>query len=206
MRVPAEGRTAGGRFAMLAPPGRYTVKLSVGGRELTQQLTVTKDPHSQGTDAAIRKQFTLLQEVRQNIEATGEMVNALEILRKQLQDLESGPETSTPAAVKAAARPVQQTLTEFEEQLYQLRLSGGQDGMRWPTRLLQKLGHLAGQIQQSDFPPTTQQLEVHRQFTDQLRGLRGRFDELLANDVASFNALLKQRGLPTLVPTAAGRF
>ena len=33
-----------GQITMLMPPGAYTVKLSVGGREMTQALTVRKDP------------------------------------------------------------------------------------------------------------------------------------------------------------------
>lgn len=206
VRVPAEGRLAGGRFTMLAPPGMYTVKLSVGRRELTQSLRVVKDPHSQGTEADLRTQFTLLQEIRRNIETAGEMVNAVEVLRKQLHDVERGTAPIHTSELKAAARVLAQTLTDFEENLYQLRLSGGQDGMRWPTKLLQKLGHLAGQIQDSDFPPTAQQMDVHRQFTDRLHALRTQFDRLLAEDVAAFNALLTQRSLPVLVTSMGDVF
>src|SRR5204863_4579422 len=39
----------GGRISVLAPPGTYTVKLIAGGQELTQPLTVRKDPNSGGT-------------------------------------------------------------------------------------------------------------------------------------------------------------
>jgi photosystem II stability/assembly factor-like uncharacterized protein len=203
-RVAAEGRPAGGRFELLASPGTYTVKLSVGGQVLSQPLQVIKDPHSQGTEADIRKQFTLLQEVRTSIEAAGEMVNRVETLRRQLQDLQNGAEAS--AALKPAARTLEQALTDFEENLYQLRLSGGQDGMRWPGRVVQKLGHLADQIQDSDFSPTTQQVAVHRQLADEIRSLRARFDTLLTTDLAAFNALLKQGGLPVLAPTGPDRF
>ena len=48
---------AGGspQIAVLAPPGTYTVKLTIGGRDYTQPLTVRKDPHSGGTEADIRR-------------------------------------------------------------------------------------------------------------------------------------------------------
>src|SRR5439155_9307081 len=58
----------GGRFRILAPPGNYTVKLSVGGRELTQPLTVRKDPHSGGTEADLQAQMTMLLDLRRDLE------------------------------------------------------------------------------------------------------------------------------------------
>jgi hypothetical protein len=48
-----------------APPGAYTVKLSAGGRELTQPLTVSKDPNSGGSEAEIEAQMHLLFDLRE---------------------------------------------------------------------------------------------------------------------------------------------
>src|SRR4029077_6171860 len=41
----------GGRMRVLALPGTYTIKLSAAGQELTQPLTIRKDPASPGTEA-----------------------------------------------------------------------------------------------------------------------------------------------------------
>jgi len=194
MRVPAAGRSAGGRISMLAPPGTYTVKLSVDGQDFTQKLTVVKDPHSSSTEVDIRAQFTFMQSVRDNLIEAGQMVDQVEILRKQIGDL-------APRVNEAAA--LDQALVGFEENLYQLRISGGQDGMRWPAKLLEKLTHLAAEAQDNDFPPTTQQVAVSQQFTAQIRSLRTRWNAILNKDVADFNALLKQRGLPSLSPSNA---
>ena len=196
-----DGRAAGGRLAVVAPPGNYTVKLNAGGQEFTQPLKVIKDPHSGGTEAGIRAQFTLMQSIRDNLNAVGEMINQLEPVRKQLQDLESAQ-----ASLKPEAQTLEQALTAFEENLYQLRLTGGQDGMRWPAELAQKLTHLAGEVQDSDFPPTAQQLAVHRQFTNQIRTLRAQLDQLLTKDVAAFNATLSGHSVPNIVVPAARRF
>jgi hypothetical protein len=122
-------------------------------------------------------------------------VNSVEQTRKQLQDLAVDPEA---APVKSAAAALETKLTEFEEQLYQLKLTGGQDGMRWPGQLLQKLSHLASGLQDSDFAPTTQQVAVNQQFTDSLRRLRAQFTELATRDVPAFNAVLKARRLPAI--------
>jgi len=71
--------------------------------------------------------------------------------------------------------------------------------MRWPAELAQKLTHLAGEVQDSDFPPTAQQLAVNQQFTDQIRTWRAQLDQLLTKDVAAFNATLSGRSLPNIV-------
>src|SRR5262249_55222290 len=52
VKVGPEGwRPASGanRLSLLAPPGTYTVTLTVGEAKLSQKLNVLKDPHSGGT-------------------------------------------------------------------------------------------------------------------------------------------------------------
>lgn len=51
-------------WAILAPPGTYSVKLTIGGRDFTQPLTVRKDPHSGGTEADIQTQMQILTDLR----------------------------------------------------------------------------------------------------------------------------------------------
>ena len=189
MRIPPDGRPAGGRITLLAPPGTYTVKLAFDGQEYAQSLTVIKDPHSAGTEADIRAQFMFMQSLRDDLISAGEMINQVERLRKQVEELQ-------PRVNEASA--LDQTLTSFEENLYQLRITGGQDGMRWPAKLVEKLTHIASELQDADFAPTAQQIAVGQELTGQIRGLRSRLSEIMSNDVAGFNNLLKQRGIQSL--------
>jgi photosystem II stability/assembly factor-like uncharacterized protein len=190
MRVPPDGRTAGGRMTILAPPGVYTIKLTVGGKDFLQKLTVLKDPHSAGTEADIRAQFTFLEKLRDNLNAAADMINDVEILRKQVADLT--PRLNEEALALDAA------LINFEENLHQLRITGGQDGMRWPAKLIEKLTHIASQLQENDFAPTAQQIAVSQQLSDQIRDLRRQFDDLLSKDLVRFNDVLKQHGIAAL--------
>ena len=194
MRVPAEGRPAGGRIQILAPPGVYTVKLSVGGQEYTQKLTLIKDPHSAGTEADIRAQFTFLVSLRDSLNSAGEMVNRVELVRQQLEKM---------TEMKPQAEDLDRSLIAFEENLHQLRVTGGQDGMRWPAGLIEKLTHIASELQDVDFAPTSQQVAVNQQFSQQIQHLQTRFNELMNKDVADFNTLLHERGLPALNLTLA---
>ena len=69
------------------PPGTYSVKLTVGGRTLTQPLTVIEDPRSAGTAADITAQHTALLQMRANLDGAVDLVNELEFVRGQLDTL-----------------------------------------------------------------------------------------------------------------------
>ena len=71
--------------SILMPPGIYTVKLSAGGRELTQPLTVRKDPNSGGTEADIAAQTRVLVDLRDHLNEAAEMVILIEGIRSQIE-------------------------------------------------------------------------------------------------------------------------
>jgi hypothetical protein len=190
----------GGRMALLAPPGNYTVKLTVGVQEFTQPLKVIKDPHSAGTETDIRVQFALLEAISKNMNSVARMVNQVESIRRQVEDLQSQRARLT--EVSTAASTLDQKLIAFEENLRQLRNTGGQDGTRWPAKLLEKLSHLYGIAEEGDFAPTDQDVAVNRQYSEQIASLQGQLQGLLSNDLAAFNRMLAQQNLGSIVTAA----
>ena len=204
------------RMSILLPPATYTVKLLVGGKELSQPLVVKKDPNSSGTEADIAAQVEMLSELRRDLESAGEMVNQIELIRSQLYQISamlgggrsdqvstgSGSDRarSDYSAIKAAADDLDKKLIEVEENLIQRKLTGqGQDTVRWPPKLLSKINYLASGLAGSDFGPTSQQREVHTLFKQQLAGYRSRLDELLSKDLESFSRLLRDRGIQNVI-------
>ena len=223
----------GGRMSVLLPPGTYTVKLLIGGAEatpaLSQQLIVRKDPNSEGTEADINAQVSLLFELRNDLEHAAAMVNQIEAIRSQLANINallglSEPGADRPsqpgspggvvgatgsremssgdyAAIKKAADDLDKKLIDVEENLIQRRLTGqGQDTVRWPPKLISKINYLANGIGGSDFPPTTQHREVKAMFEEQLATQRRRMDEILSKDLDAFNKLLRDRGIQNVIP------
>ena len=73
----------------MQPPGTYTVKLSVGGRDYTQQLRVLKDPHSAGTEADIAAQQQMLTSLRRDLDEAMDAVNSAELVREQIVNLKN---------------------------------------------------------------------------------------------------------------------
>ena len=202
VRMGPEGwRSGGGRLSLLAPPGTYTVKLTVGDKELTAPLEVRKDPNSAGSEDDIRAQFTMMLQVRENVKAVTAMINQIELVRKQLSDLGAVIEGDAAAqAIRSAAGDLAKKLIDIEEHLYQLRTTGaGQDGVRWPGKMTQKLSRFADFLEGGDFPPTSQQIEVHNMYTEQIAGWRTQLNGILDKDVTAFNTLLRDRNLQHII-------
>ena len=203
IRVNAEGwrpLPEGGRMTILAPPGNYTVKLSVDGQEYSAPLTVLKDPNTGASDEDIQKQTTTLYELRKDLEAAADMTNQIEIIRAQLENLRGVLRGN--ADVRTAADDLDKKLTDIEDSLIQRKYSGqGQDTTRYPTKLTGKITYLAGGVATGDYPPNMQQKEVQAMFESQLADLRKRLDGVVSTDVANFNRMLRDKNVGNVIAT-----
>ena len=187
----------GGRLAILAPPGTYTVQLSVGGKQLSQKLEVRKDPNSGGTDADLQKQMTMLTELAREIDRAAGAINQMELVRSQIQSL---GRITTERDVLHDAAAVERKLGDLEMNLIDLRITGrGQDGVRWGAKLYGKFLYLANGLMSGDFGPTNQQLEVQKELEGRLRSVISDFDAFQTGDLARLNEQLRKRNLPIVV-------
>ncbi|HLH16735.1 MAG TPA: hypothetical protein VKX45_05925 [Bryobacteraceae bacterium] len=189
------------RISLLAPPGTYTVKLTIGGKEYTQPLKVLKDPHSNGTEGDIQIQTKLMTSLAGTMNSMVDAVNQIESLRAQLLQLKSalGAEEAS-APVRSAADQLSEKLIAIEGELIQLRVTGrGQDDVRFPPKLISKIGYLASGVESSDYQPTTQQVAVHDELKEQAATQQQHLKLLLEKDLADFNALLRQRNVPNVI-------
>ncbi|PWT93730.1 MAG: sialidase [Blastocatellia bacterium] len=202
VRVGPEGwRAAPGapRMSVLMSPGNYVVKLSVGSQELSQPFTVKKDPNSDGTEADISAQAAVLLEIQKDLSAASDIVNQIELIRSQLYQL-TGLLDSGAGPVKTAADDLDKKLIEIEENLIQRKLTGqGQDGVRFPPKLLTKLNYLASGLSQSDFRPTNQEKEVQVLLKQQLTTQQQRFNDVMSSDLAAFNKMLRDRNISNVI-------
>jgi hypothetical protein len=69
----------------------------------------------------------------------------------------------------------------------------GQDQLRMPSEMFEKLSHLADVVSLNDFPPTDQALEVHETFTKEINGYRDQMARVVGSDVAAINNVLPDR-------------
>ena len=192
-RPPAGG---GAAITILQPPGTYTVKLSVGGRELTQPLVVRKDPNSAGTEADIEAQTRALLELRRDLNTAVDLLNRMEVVRSQLESL---GRVVADAEVTKARASLNQKLIDLEMTLIDLRITGAQDGIRFGAKLISRFGYLANGMSNTDFRPTDQQLEVQKLLAERVRARAADFDAIAAADLAALNQMLRSRNIPNIV-------
>ena len=192
------------RISVLAPPGTYTVKLTVDGKEFSQPLKVIKDPHSNGTEGDLISQTKLVNALSDDMNGVVDAVNQIESIRAQLAVLEAEVgKDQNGAKLHTAADQLNAKLVEIEEHLIKLKATGrGQDGVRWTNELAEKIGYLANEVESSDDHPTTQQVAVHDELREQAATYKQRLTLLVGKEVADFNTLLRQSSVPNILTTA----
>lgn len=190
------------QHSMLVPPGRYTIRLTVGARTETQPLEVRKDPNTAGTDTDLRAQAAMATEMRSELDGVVDMVNTIEVIRTQLATLKAV--TKEEKAVGAAADSLEQKFIAVEEQLTQLRITGrGQDLIRYAAKVGEKMVYLLGDVVSTDNGPTTPQREVGGVLKDRAKSARNELDRLINRDLDAFNKMLQGKGLGGIVPRTA---
>jgi hypothetical protein len=190
----------GDRSGPLVEPGQYRVKLKVGDKVLSQELTVLKDPNTSGSAADVKAQTKLLLEIYDNTNAVAKMINQAERVRKQLRDLKTFLEGHPAAdAVNKAGAEIDRKLLDVEDFFFPVRLTGSGDELRWPSKFYAKLGFLADQVASSDYPPTDQMMDVHRTFKSQLAAQQEKQRKIVEEDLAAFDRLLVEKKIPHIL-------
>jgi len=70
----------------IVTPGKYSVRVRIGGQTVTRAFEVRKDPSISASDADLMASTAMQIRIRDDMSATADMVNNLEILRKQIED------------------------------------------------------------------------------------------------------------------------
>jgi len=183
-------------LSLMASPGNYSVTLKTGDFEQTQSFQVVKDPNTEGTLNDIAQQKELLDKIRVDFEEMSLIVNEAERLRRQLKDL--APMVSDDMSSKILA--VDSMVTAVENQLIQLKHTGkGQDAIRLPGMLLEKLNYLAGTIAIADFKPADQYVEVYEKLHSEWLEVQKAWQNVLENDVASLENAMKENQVGPLI-------
>ena len=183
-------------LSLMASPGTYTVTLKTGDVEQSQTFELMKDPSSAGTLADIDAQKALLESIRADFEEISLAVNEAEMLRRQLRDMM--PMVSEEVGEELNA--LDETLTEVENRMLQLKHTGkGQDTIRLPGMLMEKLSYLASTVAIADFRPADQYLEVFEKLHSDWGEVRQAWETVKSEDVAAARDMLQAKQIGPLI-------
>jgi photosystem II stability/assembly factor-like uncharacterized protein len=112
------------------------------------------------------------------------------------------PEGDGPAgrleAIARAADALTARLTEIEAELIQTHARNSMDALRHPARLNLRLASLVGVLSSADAAPPRQASQVYEHLAAGVRRELDRLQALVEGDLAAFNALVREAGLPAV--------
>lgn len=171
-----------------AVPGTYQVSLHWNGEEKKQLFTILADPRAEVTVEEMQKQFDFISEVNSTVNRTHQSIKRIRKINLQLDAFTKQYEdTPATANLVTTAKEMKKNLEEIEKALYQTKNRSPQDPLNFPIRLNNKLAHLNNLVARDDFPPTQQDLQVKEELTLKVNEQLSKFEEMIDNEVESFN-------------------
>ncbi len=194
---------AGSTRGPLAPPGKYSVRLTANGATRNAGFAIVRNEAVKTiTDADLMEQFKLAKQINDKVDAANDAVLRIRGVKDQVNDRAA---KTTDTAIKSAAPPLVGKLTAIEGEIYQYRNRSSQDPLNYPIRLNNKLAALQGLIEIGEYKPTDQSYAVFKELSDRLDKQFGQLDSVLSIDLATFNKLLARRKLPPVKDTLPPR-
>ncbi|HTO92539.1 MAG TPA: hypothetical protein VMJ70_15515 [Candidatus Sulfotelmatobacter sp.] len=181
-------------------PGRYQVRLTVGGKSQTQPLEVRKDPRFPTTVEDYQKKFDFLRDIRDKISAAHDAVVHIRDARDQIKSVVArAAPLDRDSSIANSARSLTTRLSAIEDSLYQTRNRSSEDPLNFPIRLDNKLASLAGTVDGANAPPTDQAYDVQRDLYARTDAQLEKLKILLEQDLETFNRLVSEKQIPAVI-------
>ena len=187
-----------------APPGRYSVVLTVGGRRYTQPLTIEPDPRVSLPAGAYEKQFALARRIetaRAQIAATRKEVDTV---LKALAERAGGAEGPKLAGFSASFDTLRARLLALSGTVPAENPSNSwwlppksTDSLRW---LASALDALNGAVDDADSAPSPDAMDGFERIAPKVEAAFASWQALKSAELAELNLRLEAAGQPPIEP------
>jgi hypothetical protein len=172
-------------------PGKYTVKLTVGGKSYSQPLTVQMDPRVKTSEDGLRQQFELEMKIADAMHRDYAALQEVRTLRSQLKGLKTGDKELSNAAATLDKKAAELEGTEGGYGAVFLKDTAG----RSLARLNGGFNQLLAAVDSADVAPTSQQLAMFNQVQAVLETQLTAWEQLKKQDLTSLNNQLRRAKL-----------
>jgi photosystem II stability/assembly factor-like uncharacterized protein len=182
------------RSGPLAAPGKYTVRLIANGKTLTRPLEIVKDPAIPSSDADLVASTKVQARIRDDMNASVEMINRIEQIRKQVEDQ---------IKANAGKADVVKALSDLDRKILNAELlllsrTDLHSDDKWYVeayKIYMNLIWLSGVVGTgagdvaggADYRPTDSALQVLEMMEKDLAEARAAFDTLVTRELPAFN-------------------
>lgn len=190
----------------LVPPGAYTLRLSGPDGTLETKATITADPRLEVSRSDFEDQSQCLKQIEGAVREIHESVNELRRVKKQVEYL-NGILTKMDDVKDLidTGKMVVDRINQWEASLIQSKQETYQDVINFPNQLNSELLNLKTRIDTHDPRITQGARQRLRDLLDNWQTHKEEWQEIVHADIALFNRLYAERGIPALyVPASNG--
>ena len=177
----------------IAMPGRYTVKLTVGGKTETVPLDLLLDPRDHGNAPGLAQKFALSMEIYHDQDALHRAVNDIRTAKAQIAALHKKP--GTDRALLNEGDAISTKAGGIEQQLIQVNIKGSEANLNFPGMLNEQIYSFAGLLEDADTAPNQQETQTYADMHNRLEAQLDAWNKLKQSDLAAFQAKLP-KGAP----------
>ena len=193
------GSSQGPRVA----PGRYTIRLTCAGHTLTQPIEVLPYPGVAATAEDLRKQFELLRASMDGLAAAHEAVAEIRDAKAQIREIgERAEKLGKGKEIRENGKALGDKLTAIEKKLVNPELKSNQDVLNFAPALDHQFAGLASVASSADAKPTDASWVFLKEIQGQLQAILADWKAAQEKDLAEFNRLVREKGIP---PVAVGK-
>lgn len=179
-----------------APPGKYSVKLTLNGEVQIQNFEVEKDPRlTEVSNEDLKAQFDLAMKIR---DCESDANEGVILYRKLKNEIENRLNISKNKSLHKEASLFIQQMTKIADNLYQLKNQSPKDKIANPIRLNDRLTGLRSHLEEGDMKPTLSYIKVYKELSKELKLHLDKLSVLLIKDLPELNKKLKQLNIETI--------
>jgi hypothetical protein len=190
----------------LALPGKYSVRLTAGGKSSTEPLELSMDPRVKTSADDLRQQFDFILKMRNRQDEMNRAILGIRDSRNQLKALEkrlAGNDGAT--SIVTSSSDIRKKITAIEEELIQVNATASEDEANYPTKLNSKLSYLNVVSDSADTAPTSAEQAVFAELDKQLESQLEKWREVLTKDLPALNDAMQKNNIPLIAPAVEAK-
>ena len=159
----------------VAPPGQYTVRLTVDGKTFEQPFEIRRDPRIKASDADLRAQFDLMVDIRDRFAEVSDTVLRIREIRARFNKRRA----DLPENFAASADAILDELRDIEG-ILMIWMGTDAHPMMWSSPgLTEKLSSLSSAVNSGDARPTASMDAVFADLTKRFEFQRARLNQIV---------------------------
>jgi photosystem II stability/assembly factor-like uncharacterized protein len=182
------------------PPGRYRARMTYKGQSSETEFEVLADPNLRvsASDWTAQQEFVI--QVENAIRDVHGSVNALRKVKKQVEAYNEVLKSHAASKeLQAAGKEIIRKIDAWEANVVETRSKNFQDVINWPSKLNAEFFAVIGVADVHDPRITQGARDRFKDLQQTWTGYKQTMKEFIEKDVADYNRLFREKGIPAIV-------